>query len=513
MHRFGERAAWLAVLVTLASLAAAAPAVAAHQQHARKQHAQKIHKGLRHVKRAALLGHASGGRIANDRRHPNGSYGPPPHYRHHHHGDFSLTISPGASTAVGSGQTATITATLTNESSRHHLGSADLFAPFVRPPSNPFTVVTASSSAGTATVSSSCPLGRASVPCVELRGAELAPHASATITMTVQTPACEQGNRFFWLAIAKRSGNFGYGESGGLLRLDFANSQLRTALDGACKLVFGTGPADALPGAVISGTGGQPLTAEVVDSSGNLVTGSNVPVTMSLATNPSSATLSGTTTVDAANAVATFTDLSINLPGTGYQLEASSGSLTPATSAPFDVSGNTATCEMNASCQVTDTTPAGSVNIVAQAGPGTGVLVEATEAPLTDGQCADYDTLDQNGYVYESTVARGTVVTITIVPQTNLKAPRAVVLASQQLCFGATQDFLDNIGQNAPAATLPNGQSGFVGLLPNCTETSTGPCHDRAADKTVPDSKSPTNYDIVLVADVPASFADDPHMS
>jgi hypothetical protein len=251
----------------------------------------------------------------------------------------------------------------------------------------------------------------------------------------------------------------------------------------------------------------------VVDSSGNPVTGSNVPVTMSLATNPSSATLSGTTTVDAANAVATFTDLSINLPGTGYQLEASSGSLTPATSSPFDVSGNTATCAMNASCQVTDTTAAGSVNIVAQAGPGTGVLAEALEAPLTDGQCADYNTLDQNGYVYESTVARGTVVTITIVPRTNLKAPRAVVLASQQLCFGATQDFLDNIGQNAPAATLPNGQPGFVGLLPNCTETSTGPCHDRGADTTVTDSKSPTNYDIVLVADVPASFAEDPHMS
>jgi hypothetical protein len=511
MHRFGERAGWLAVLVTLASLAAAAPAVAAHQQHARKQHAQKIHKGLRHVKRAALLGHASGGRIANDRRHPNGLYGRP-HY-HHHHGDFSLTISPDASTAVGSGQTVTITAKLTNESSWHHLGSADLFAPFVSPPSNPFTVLSASSSTGTASVSSSCPLGRANVPCVELRGAGLAPHASATITMTVQTPPCEQGNRFFWLAIAKRSGNFGNGESGGLLRLDFANSQLRTALDGACKLVFGTSPADALPGAAISGTAGQPLTAEVVDSSGNPVTGSNVPVTMSLATNPSSATLSGTTTVDAANAVATFTDLSINLPGTGYQLEASSGSLTPATSSPFDVSGNTATCAMNASCQVTDTTAAGSVNIVAQAGPGTGVLAEALEAPLTDGQCADYNTLDQNGYVYESTVARGTVVTITIVPRTNLKAPRAVVLASQQLCFGATQDFLDNIGQNAPAATLPNGQPGFVGLLPNCTETSTGPCHDRGADTTVTDSKSPTNYDIVLVADVPASFAEDPHMS
>jgi hypothetical protein len=485
----------------LVSLAAAAPASAAH-----KQHTHKIHKPHRHVTHRALSAGALSGRMAD----ATGSSGS-------HAKNFTLRISPDASTAVASGENVTITATLTNESSSDKLGSADVFAPFVLPPSHSFKVLTASSSAGTASVLSGCPLGRAHVPCVALRGAGLAPHASLSITMTVQTPVCEEGSDFFWLAVAKQSGNFGRGENGGLFKLDLADSQLRTALDGACKLIFSTGPADALPGAVISGTADDPtgpaLTVQVVDSNGNVVSDADLPVTMSLATNPASATLSGTKTVDTSSGVATFTDLSLNLPGMGFALKASSGSLTPATSVPFDIGGNTATCDVNASCQVTDTNATGGVNVFADPGPGNGELVEAMEAPLTNGECAGYDTLDENGYVYESTVARSTVVTITIIPQAPLKFPADVELESQQLCFGATQDFVDSQGQLAPAATLPGGQAGFVGLLPDCTSESTGPCFDRAASSAPSDPSSPAGFDLVLVANVPSGFAEDPHMS
>lgn len=442
------------------------------------------------------------------RRHAN--HVPPP-------GAYSVTISPGPSTTVGSGQTDTIKATITNESSWHRLGSADLFAPFVAAPSQSFKVLSASTSAGSASVSADCPLWRWHVSCVQLRNAGLGPHASLTVTMSVQTPVCAQGSHFFWLVAAKQSGDFGYGESGGLLALDLSHSQLRTALDGACSLSFSTGPANALPGALITGSAddpsGAPIAVQVLDRDGAVVSDANVPITVSLSANPTSATLSGTPTQNASGGVATFADLSLTLPGSGYELQASSGSLTPATSSSFDISGNTADCEVDMSCQVTDSTPVGSVNIVAAAGAGTGVLVESTEAPLTDGECSGYNSLDQNGYVYESTVARTTVVTITIVPQTAIKSPPVKVLASQQICFGATQEFIDNQGQSAPSALLPDGASGFVGLLPDCTETPAGPCHDRASDKTVPDSNSPTGFDIVLVADVPAGFADDPHMS
>jgi len=53
------------------------------------------------------------------------------------------------------------------------------------------------------------------------------------------------------------------------------------------------------------------------------------------------ARLSGTTPVNAIGGLATFPDLSINLPSTliPYRLDASSGSLTGATSSSFNITG------------------------------------------------------------------------------------------------------------------------------------------------------------------------------
>lgn len=60
-------------------------------------------------------------------------------------------------------------------------------------------------------------------------------------------------------------------------------------------------------------------------------------ISIGLGANPSGATLSGTLTVSAVNGVATFTDLRIDLPGSGYTLAASAGGLTGASSASFNV--------------------------------------------------------------------------------------------------------------------------------------------------------------------------------
>src|SRR5205823_9379561 len=51
----------------------------------------------------------------------------------------------------------------------------------------------------------------------------------------------------------------------------------------------------------------------------------------------SSGTLSGTTTVAAVNGVATFANLNINNPGTGYTLTASATNLTGASSSGFNL--------------------------------------------------------------------------------------------------------------------------------------------------------------------------------
>ena len=79
---------------------------------------------------------------------------------------------------------------------------------------------------------------------------------------------------------------------------------------------------------------GAPITpaiaVNVVDNSNNTVTTDNSQlVTLSIASGPAGATLSGETTVRAVNGVATFAGLSVNLAGT-YVFVATGGDLTPA---------------------------------------------------------------------------------------------------------------------------------------------------------------------------------------
>jgi hypothetical protein len=76
----------------------------------------------------------------------------------------------------------------------------------------------------------------------------------------------------------------------------------------------------------------------VVDANGNTITTNNTQlVTLAIATGPAGAKLGGATTVRAVNGVATFRDLTLNMPGT-YTLTATGGTLTPDFSNPFTVS-------------------------------------------------------------------------------------------------------------------------------------------------------------------------------
>jgi hypothetical protein len=106
----------------------------------------------------------------------------------------------------------------------------------------------------------------------------------------------------------------------------------------ATKLAFTQEPSNVTAGAHI--TPGVQVTIE--DGSGNVVSSATDPVTIAIGTNPGGGTLSGTLTVAAAGGVATFSDLSINKAGNGYTLAATSGSLTGATSSPFDVTAGAA---------------------------------------------------------------------------------------------------------------------------------------------------------------------------
>jgi hypothetical protein len=107
-----------------------------------------------------------------------------------------------------------------------------------------------------------------------------------------------------------------------LLFMDFVPTQL----------AFTAQPASAPTGATIGA-----VTVQVQDDSGHMVTGSTAPVTIAIGTNPGKGTLSGTLTVNAVAGNATFPGLSINQPGTGYTLVATSPGLGSVTSAPFNI--------------------------------------------------------------------------------------------------------------------------------------------------------------------------------
>jgi hypothetical protein len=79
------------------------------------------------------------------------------------------------------------------------------------------------------------------------------------------------------------------------------------------------------------------------DTFGNTATSYTGNVTLALGTNPSGATLGGTLTVAAVAGVATFSNLTLNLTGTGYTLVVSASGLTSATSTAFNITGGVAT--------------------------------------------------------------------------------------------------------------------------------------------------------------------------
>jgi hypothetical protein len=79
------------------------------------------------------------------------------------------------------------------------------------------------------------------------------------------------------------------------------------------------------------------IQASIEDQYGNVVTTASGTVSVAFASNPTGATLGGTTSVTASQGVASFANLTINKVGSGYTLQVSSSGLTSATSNPINV--------------------------------------------------------------------------------------------------------------------------------------------------------------------------------
>jgi Big-like domain-containing protein len=79
-----------------------------------------------------------------------------------------------------------------------------------------------------------------------------------------------------------------------------------------------------------------PVRVAVQNDLGGTVANGTQTVTIALGSNPGSATLSGTTSVQAINGIATFSNLSLDKAGAGYTLTATATNLAPATSTTFN---------------------------------------------------------------------------------------------------------------------------------------------------------------------------------
>jgi hypothetical protein len=117
------------------------------------------------------------------------------------------------------------------------------------------------------------------------------------------------------------------------------NSSTFTIVAGpATQLAFTVEPSGGQAGVPISPT----VTVSATDAFFNVNTSASGSVALSFVANPGGGTLTGTP-APLQSGVATFTNLSINKKGTGYILQASSGSLKPDTSQAFTISAGPVT--------------------------------------------------------------------------------------------------------------------------------------------------------------------------
>ncbi|GMU20327.1 MAG: hypothetical protein AMXMBFR13_04240 [Phycisphaerae bacterium] len=105
------------------------------------------------------------------------------------------------------------------------------------------------------------------------------------------------------------------------------------------KLAFGQQPTSSPSGVILAPS----VTVFVLDEEDTLVQTSGMTVAVQLGSSPPGATLSGTLVVPVVDGVATFSDLVISQPGSGYTLVATTEGLASGVSEAFDVAN--AACE------------------------------------------------------------------------------------------------------------------------------------------------------------------------
>ena len=364
---------------------------------------------------------------------------------------YSVKVSPGTAAA---GSRTTFSITIVNQGGPGlNVNSVDVTAPAG------FGVVSASvPSPGTATVVGST---------VKLRNLSLGGGKSLTATVVADVP-CATGTKTWGLSSPDRP-------------LDLTQTTRTTTVTGSCvtatALRFVTQPPDGQVGATFT------VSVEVVDASGNRVTGSGASVALTLQTLEGGGTLSGTTTRAAVSGVATFTGLSVSGPGT-FRLVASSTGLTSASSEVFRVDTVTTVCPENQTCTVTTSTADATASVTAlgdSARPDAGVLtLSFNSGPELD--CAGYTELTPDTALFDLRGGdRAKIASLTI-DKSQVNATSNNGASFLEMCFGAPRPFTTKSGgQATQSGTFDWNADGvaepvYAGLLPDCAQASPGPC-------------------------------------
>jgi hypothetical protein len=375
---------------------------------------------------------------------------------------FAVTVSP---SDIPAGRAGPVGFTITNEASTQHLGSVKVTAPAS------FTITAAPGSA-TFTASSAIFLNLS-----------LAPSATTTVTVSATAP-CGTG-AYRWGAQAKQSNDFN-GPPGNDFQLDPASGvNLSGALTGSCKLAF---PPDGQPagtaagGEIKSGFGstGGPVKVEILDGSGQLATGTTAPVAVAIGSNPGSGSLSGTAVATTSGGIASFSGLSIDKPGIGYALSASTSSpgITPAVSADFTIWGSlqhcsTAPCSASASTKTTtgtvSTSSAAAADYLGAGLGGVSYSCPGSYQPVSDP--VSFDVLSSSGTAQS---AARFVVSLEI-SKARVQTSGRPGASSWQICYASLALFTARDGTTSGTATI-GGVSYHTGLLPDCSASQGAPC-------------------------------------
>lgn len=367
---------------------------------------------------------------------------------------FTVDVTPICASST-SGVELDVRITNTNRTSQP-IGSANVVSPFP---------VASASVAGT-------PVNVTSSDVIELRNINIASRGGSLLLDVTANLGTVAAGTYVWDVIAKQSNDFN--GSGNDFFLVASQSSVRTFVD-ACALEFTTQPADAVTSAKITSVAGDPSGSPVRVTTkgpgGVTVTSPSVPVTLSVSPNNSPA-LQGTTEVNTSSGVAAFTNISINVAGSGYRLRAQAPGFTDATSTAFDI-GDTI-CQPNDICQLpiqtNETSPDGvsgtiTRTITTNGGASGGVIIASVGANGVSCAADGYTPHTTNTLTFDVTTGEFKTVVIRI-PKRQVQADPNNGAAFYQICYSNDSGFRDRSGTWVPK----EGE----GLLPDCVLNDAG---------------------------------------